>query len=262
MSDLEIKIGAGGVATVMFNRPDALNAITNDMVDTLNAELPALGRDSAVKVVVLQAEGRAFSAGGDVKKMKGSASPLSFEERVAALRARQEAVIALWQLPKVTIARVQGVAAGMGFGFALACDFRVGGPKASFTTGFVKVGFSGDFGATWLLSRITGPDRAQQLFLSSDKVGAQKAAELGILSHLVEEDALVGTVEKMAEGYAAGAVLAHGYIKANFRQVLMQDFRNSLDTEALHQIRLATTEDHSEALRAFAEKRAPVFSGR
>ncbi|SFC28303.1 enoyl-CoA hydratase-related protein [Tropicimonas isoalkanivorans] len=261
MADLEIGITKDGICRITLNRPDALNAVTDEMFDTLAVELPKIGRDAAVRVVLLGSVGRGFCAGADVKGMKGNASSMPFETRVETLRRRQEAVVALHEMPKVTIARIQGVAAGAGMALAIACDLRVAAPQASFTTAFAKVGFAGDFGITYLLARIIGPDRAQRLLLTSEKLGARDALAIGLVTHLVEGD-LTAEADAISAGLASGPVLAHGYIKANIREVESGNFRASLDAEAFRQIRLATSEDHTEAIRAFAEKRPPVFRGR
>lgn len=259
--DILIERDENGVATVTLKRPDSMNAFTDGMFRGLCSILNDLGQDSAVKALILTGAGRAFSAGGDVKQMKGSASTQTFEDRVEALRQRHELAVALYEFPRVTIAAINGVAAGAGCALALACDFRIGTPRTSFVTGFVGVGFSGDFGGTYFLSNIVGPDKAKALYLSSERVGAEEAQRLGLISTIVEDDALLDEAKAQALQYASGATLAHSYIKKNFRALDAVSLRNLLDVEAVNQIRLATSEDHSEALRAFVEKRKPQFKG-
>jgi len=251
-----------GIATITLNRPESMNAITDGMFRGLYTSLKELERDPGVKALILTGAGRAFSAGGDVKQMKGSASTLTFEDRVEALRQRHELAIAMYEFPRVTIAAVNGVAAGAASALALACDFRIGTPNTSFITGFVGVGFSGDFGGTYFLSKIVGPDKAKALFLSSERVTAESAKDLGLISEIVEIESILEEAKNRARHYASGALLAHNYIKKNFRALDGVSLRELLDVEAVNQIRLATSEDHTEAIRAFAEKRKPQFKGR
>lgn len=260
--EIEIEVGKDGVALVTLNRPEALNSITDEMYKILIGELPKLGADSAVGAVIVAGNGRAFCAGANVKGMKGNTSPLTYEERVEALRTKQKFIVSLHEMPKVTIAKVHGVAAGAGMSLALTCDFRVASPKASFITSFANVGFSGDFGGTYFLSRLIGPARAQELYLTSEKISAEKALALGIISILTDEDKFDAETLRLARKFANGPRLAYARIKDNFKTAQTGDLHAVLESEALNQIRLAQSEDHTEAIRAFAEKRTPVFKGR
>ncbi|MBD0417326.1 enoyl-CoA hydratase/isomerase family protein [Oryzicola mucosus] len=251
-----------GIATVTLNRPEVLNAINDSIIFPLIEDLEKIAQDPAIRVVILTGAGRAFSAGGDVKAMKGNANPMSYEDRVGLLRRRHELSRVLYEFPKVTIAMVNGVAAGAGFALSLACDFRLAARSAKFVTSFVTVGFAGDFGGTYFLTRLLGPSKAKELFLTSEKLDAERALSLGIVSKVVEDDALVAETRAFARTFADGAVLAHGYIKRNFRAAETGTLQDVLDLEAFHQIRLAVSEDHTEAVNAFQEKRRPVFKGR
>lgn len=260
--DYLIDIAEDGIATITLNRPDSLNALNDSMIYGLINELPALASNPAVGALVLTGAGRAFCSGGDVKGMKGNTSSLTYEDRVEALRSKHLLVTALAEFPKVTIAMVNGTAAGAGLGLALACDFRVASQSAKFLTSFVKVGFSGDFGGTYFLTRLLGAAKAKELYLTSDKVEADKALALGIVSRVTPDEELSAATREFARGFSQGARLAHSYIKRNFAAAPTSSLQEVLDMEAFYQIRLANSEDHTEAIKAFAEKRQPAFKGR
>lgn len=251
-----------GVATLTLDRPDSLNAITDAMIEALDAALDRLGRDPAVGAIVLTGAGRAFCAGGDVKGMKGNASTLTPEERIENLRAKHRTVLKLHEVPKVTIAAINGAAAGAGLCLALACDFRIAARSAKLTTSFVKVGFAGDFGGIWFLTRLVGGARARELYLLSEKIGAERALELGLVGRVVDDAALADETLGLARTFATGPRLAYGYVKRNARIAETGSLAETLDSEAINQIRLANSADHTEAIAAFREGRAPVFTGR
>ncbi|MGN6750522.1 MAG: enoyl-CoA hydratase-related protein, partial [Xanthobacteraceae bacterium] len=147
---------ADGVATLTLNRPDRLNALSAPIMEGLLEALPRLASDAAIGAIVLTGAGRAFCAGGDVKRMASETVPRSSEEDVARLRSRMEISRLLHEIPKPTIAMVNGAAAGAGLAMALACDLRFAGESARFVTAFAKVGFSGDFGGSYFLSKLVG----------------------------------------------------------------------------------------------------------
>ena len=153
-----------GIATLTFNRPERMNALSTPIMEGLLQGLPRLAGDPEVKVVVLTGAGRAFCAGGDVKSMaEGGGERRSAAEAAAHLRSRMEVSRILHELPKPTIAMINGPAAGAGLALALACDLRIAGTSARLVTAFVKVGFSGDFGGSYFLTRLVGTARAREL---------------------------------------------------------------------------------------------------
>ncbi len=250
-----------GIATLTLNRPERLNAFSPDMLAGLHEALPRLGADPAVGAIVLTGAGRAFCAGGDVKTM-GKRAERSFEQRVESIRTMHQLPLMMRTLPKVIIGMINGVAVGAGLGLALACDLRVAGSSARFGTGFGKIGYSGDFGGSWLLTRLVGTAKARELYLLGDMINAQDAGALGMVNQVVDDTALHGATDAFARRIADGPRVAYGYMKRNLHAAETEPLATVLEMEAVHQARTAQTEDHREAVAAFAEKRPPVFRGR
>lgn len=181
---------------------------------------------------------------------------------VEALRQQEEISRLLFEMPKPTVAAINGVAAGAGLSVALAADLRVASDQARFTTAFAKVGFSGDFGGTWLLQRLVGPMKAKELYFMSDVFDAQRALELGLVTKVVPHEALMEETMALARRLAAGPTLAYGRIKDNFVYGATNSFADTLTHEAENMIASGRTQDHLNAARAFVEKREPTFEGR
>lgn len=252
-----------GVLTLTMNRPDRLNALSWEMCDRLIRALSRAAEDRAVGAIVLTGTGRAFCAGGDVKSMaEGQNAEQSYEERVADLRRRMEAARLLHEMAKPTIAMVRGPAAGAGLSLALACDLRIAGEDARFTTAFAKVGLSGDFGGHYFLTRIVGTAKARELYLLSPMIDAARALALGLVHRVVPDAALEAETLKTARALAAGPRVALGYMKQNLNLAEGASLAMVMDAEALRHTRCTATEDHREAAAAFVQKRAPAFKGR
>lgn len=250
-----------GVVTLLLDRPDRLNAITAPMFESLLERCTRIASDPEVGALVLAGAGRAFCAGGDVKEMADRA-PEPAEVAVATLRRRMELARLLHEMPKPTIARVHGPAAGAGLCLALACDLRIASPDASFTTAFGRVGYAGDYGGSYFLPRLVGQAKARELYFTSATVGADEALALGLVNRIVPGDALDDHVTALAEGLAAGPRVALAQMKRNLATAERGDLGAVLDSEAEGQIRCRFTEDHREAARAFLERRPPRFTGR
>ena len=165
-------------------------------------------------------------------------------------------------MPKVVIAMVNGPAVGAGLGLALACDLRIAGRSARFGTGFAGVGYSGDFGGSWSLTRLVGTAKARELYFLGDMIDASAAASLGLVNRVVEDEALHAETMALARRIGDGPRVAFGYMKRNLFAAETEPFAAVLEMEAVHQARTAMTEDHREAATAFVEKRRPVFKGR
>ena len=250
------------VATLTLNRPDRLNALSTSILDGLLEALPRLGADPEVAVVVLTGAGRGFCAGGDVKGMAEGSSQLGVPDAVQRLRGRMEVSRLLHEIPKPTIAMVNGPAAGAGLAMALACDLRVASESARFITAFVKVGFSGDFGGSYFLSKLIGTGKARELYYTGESMDASQALALGVVNEVVPDFELLDTTMALARRLADGPRVALGLMKRNFNAAEYGSLSELLDLEALHQVQTSKTEDHQEAARAFVEKRPPIFKGR
>jgi 2-(1,2-epoxy-1,2-dihydrophenyl)acetyl-CoA isomerase len=240
-----------------------MNALSTPIMEGLLEGLPRLAGDPAVRVVVLTGAGRAFCAGGDVKSMaEGGGEERTAAEATARLRARMEVSRILYELPKPTIAMINGPAAGAGLAFALACDLRIAGASARFVTAFVRVGFSGDFGGSYFLTRLVGTAKARELYFTGRPVDADEALSLGLVNRIVPDDRLADATMELARSLADGPAIALSLMKRNLNCAESGGLAELLDMEAAHQVQTGRTEDHREAARAFVEKRAPSFVGR
>jgi 2-(1,2-epoxy-1,2-dihydrophenyl)acetyl-CoA isomerase len=253
-----------GVATLTLNRPDRLNAFSVPMLDALLEALPRLAADPAVGALVVTGSGRAFCAGGDVKAMAEGREfgGDTLEDKAQALRARMEVSRWLHEMPKPTIAMIRGAAAGAGLSVALACDLRIAGDSARLGTAFARVGYSGDFGGSFFLTRLVGTARARELYFTADLVDAATALGLGLVNRVVPDARLEEETRALAIRLARGPRVAYRYMKRNLNSAESGSLEELLDLEAWHHSRCGLTEDHREATRAFVEKREPVFRGR
>jgi 2-(1,2-epoxy-1,2-dihydrophenyl)acetyl-CoA isomerase len=252
-----------GVAILTFNRPERLNALSADMIQNAIAALERYSIDPAVGCIVVTGAGRGFCSGGDVSAMNtGASGTFTFEQRVDRQRASHRLSALLHSIPKVTIAAINGAAAGAGLSIALACDLRVASDKAKLTTAFAKVGFSGDFGITWPLTRLLGEAKAKELLFLSEVLTAEQALAAGLVNQVAPHDELLAKALELATRIARGPQIALRHMKENVGLASTQDYQSMLDREALTHLRCGETEDHKEGAKAFVEKRAPKFSGR
>ena len=249
------------VAVVTLHRPDARNALTLGMKDALRELLPALADDREVGCVLLTGAGGAFCAGGDTKVM-AQGPPTEREPRVAMLRREHEIPAALHRMPKPTLAALPGPAAGAGFALALACDLRVLAESAFVTTAYARLGLSGDYGASWFLTRLVGTAKARELLFTAARVDAQECLRLGIANRVAPDASLASEAEDLARQLAAGPPIALRYMKQNLNLALVAPLEACLDEEAERMVAGAFTADYVEAVKAFGEKRAPRFRGR
>ncbi len=258
----------GHVATITLNRPEKRNALSDYLTPALRETLLRLDTDPAVRCIVITGAGTAYCAGGDVSGMGGrgqsdaTAPRPSPEDAVRTLTHKQETLtLRLHELSKPTIAALPGPAAGAGLSIALACDLRIGADSAFITTAFANIGLSGDYGCSWLLTRLVGTSRAKELFYTARRVPAQECLALGIFNEVVPFDALGTRAAELAAAIAAGPPVAIRYMKENLNRAIGQDLATCLRMEADRMVRCTRTEDHKEAVQAFLGKRTPEFKG-
>jgi 2-(1,2-epoxy-1,2-dihydrophenyl)acetyl-CoA isomerase len=259
LSQVENRVG-----TLTFNRPNKLNAFNGELLSQAVDCLTKWSTDPEVGAIVVTGAGRAFCAGGDVSTMaQENAEPApTFEQHVDRLRQWQRISWMLYDMPKVTVAAVNGFAMGAGLGIALSCDLRIASDAAKFGTAYSKIAFGGDFGTTWLLTHAVGPAKAKELLFLADTIDAAEALRLGLVNHVVPHETFSAKVRETSERLAHGPLTSYRYMKANVNLATYTDFRTHLDREAETHLRCGMTEDHKEGVRAFMEKRAPQFTGR
>ena len=257
-----------GVAVITMNRPDRRNAFSQAMVSALGEVLARVETDEAVGCVVLTGAAGAFCAGGDVKGMAapradGDGAGPSLDAAIHRQRLNQRATSGrLWSMPKPTIAAIGGPAAGAGLSLALACDLRYAVPNALLTTAFARVGFAGDYGGTWFLTRLVGSGKAKELYYFSERLSAGEAERLGIVNAIFPADDFEREVMTRARRLAAGPSVAYRYMKENLNRAVAGELADCMDLEVTHHVHTGLTEDHRDAVQAFVDKREPRFRGR
>lgn len=249
----------GHAAWIRFERPERLNALNGQMLGELLDAVEEVAADETVRVLVLHGSGRGFSAGGDLTEGAGAGVLDGYpqEGRAARLRELMRTSELIRRMPAITIAAVHGPCAGAGLSIAAAADLRFAQRGASFSTAFLNAGLSGDYGGTWLLSRLLGGARARELYLRPTPISAERAAEIGLVSEVVDD--VVGAVEEVVRELSAAPATALALMKQNLVDADDGSFELVLDREVhRHMISLAHP-DALEASRAFIQKRRPVF---
>jgi 2-(1,2-epoxy-1,2-dihydrophenyl)acetyl-CoA isomerase len=254
----------GHVAVVTLNRPESYNSLSSTLMVRLAQNLSDLAADPEIGCVVITGAGKAFSSGGDVKaQVERAKDPAQTPEKgMQELRGWMESGRLLHEMPKPTIAMVNGVAAGAGMGIALACDIRIVAQSARMTTAFAKVGLSGDFAGHYFLTRLAGTARARELFFTSDIIDSKKIEAYGLANQVVPDADLEKVTMELAHRLGNGPRVAWRYMKMNMKMAEEGSLAQLMDAEALGIMRCRLTEDHKEASQAFTEKRAPVFKGK
>jgi 2-(1,2-epoxy-1,2-dihydrophenyl)acetyl-CoA isomerase len=257
----------GSIATLTLNRPEQMNTLSQELLDETLLALQEVAADDVVRVLIITGKGRAFCAGGDLTTFAAgtglaASGGSSLQTRVDRLRGMMRTSQLLREMPKVTIAAINGACAGAGLSWAAAADLRYAAQSARFNTAFLGAGLSGDFGGTWSLSRIVGPAKARELYLLAEKFTAEEAAAMGLVTRVLPDEELLVEVHRVAERLAAFAPLAVRAVKANLNDALEMSLAQMLDIEADRHTRLGATADAREAAAAFLEKRTPVFQGR
>ena len=249
---------ANGVAKITLNRPQALNAFTPKMNSELQEILKDADDDKKIRCFLITGSGRAFCAGQDLKgrtpEQKGSLGE--------SLRARYNPIILrLRRTEKIALAAVNGTAAGAGCNLALACDLRIASEEAKFIQAFVRVGLAPDSGGSFILPRLVGLSKAMELLLLGEPVDAREALRIGLVARVLSASELSNAAGEMAEKLACGP-RSIGLIKRAVNHAMLPDLESQLEYEAYLQEIAGRSADYDEGVRAFLEKRTPVFTGK
>lgn len=252
---------ADSKATITLNSPHNLNAFNEGMIRDVTEALECAEADEAVKVIVIDAEGKAFSGGGDIgemgKALDEGKTPFDVTVGLIAELSRKIKTIG-----KPVITSVRGAAAGAAFNLALASDFCVAAENAKFIQAFVGIGLVPDAGGMYLLTRAVGVNKAVHLAMLGTPVTAAEALEYGFVYQVCPVEALGAETDKLAARLAAGPSKAYARIKEQVLAAQFGDFEEYIKVECAAQIASGNTKDYEEGIRAFLEKRKPVFTGK
>ena len=243
-----------GVRTLTLNRPARKNAVTWQMWDALAEALRAAAEDRSVRVLVLAGAGGAFCSGADI-------GDSTSRDPIDKMRRFTEVATLLHELPKPTIAQVNGIAVGAGWNLALGCDLVVATPESKFSQIFGRRGLSPDLGGSWLLAKVVGLQQAKRLALLAETIDAAEAYRLNLVTWVVDAGEIDGFTTDLATRLAAGPPVASAQTKMMLNSAAASDFDTALENESRAQLVNFATTDPGEAYAAFAERREPNFTG-
>ncbi len=254
---------ADSICTITMNRPEVYNALNDKLTYELQDALKSADRDAAARVVILTGAGKAFCSGQDLGDLKEKYVPGYVPHLGDDLRKRYNPIVKrIREMEKPVIAAVNGVAAGAGLSFALACDIRIASEAASFIEVFINVGLIPDSGSTFMLPRLVGLAKAMELCLTGDKVSAAEAHRIGLVNTVVPADALMEETHKVAARLSGLPARGIALTKRLLNESFDNDLLEQLEAEAFAQETAGMTEDHFEGVVAFVEKRKPTFKGK
>ncbi|MEM7096216.1 MAG: enoyl-CoA hydratase-related protein [Actinomycetota bacterium] len=252
------------IATITFNRPDRMNTITHRMLNGLSELLLQADRDREVRAIIITGAGKAWCAGLDMAAaMAGDAFDSEGQERPAPgeFDLRDAPPIVLNKIDTPTIAALNGGAAGYGMDIALGCDLRIASTKAKLSAAYTARNLVPESGGTWLLPRIVGWSKASELLFTARTLTADQALEFGLVSEVVDPEALTDAARNLAGEIAANAPLAVRAAKRMMRHAMTEDFEDHVQREYLALLQLFSTKDFREGIAAFMEKRQADFTG-
>lgn len=248
-----------GIARIILNRPDAYNSVNKVLGEEWIAALDQCAVDKSIRVVIITGEGKAFCAGQDLKEIVKPEKDFEFNK---LLEERYTPIVEkILNLEKPVIAAVNGVAAGAGANFALACDIIVASEKASFIQAFSGIGLIPDSGGTYFLPRVVGRARAMAYAMLGDKISATKAEEIGMIYRAIAAEEFEEEVEKLAQKMAKMPTRALALTKKAINASMGNTFDTHMPYENALQAEASATEDYREGVNAFVEKRKPAFKG-
>ncbi len=251
------------IARITINRPEVLNALDENSLELLNKTLSDVSKDESIRCVIIGGSGRAFCVGADLKFMrsfldKGERFPYGDFLR----KYFNKVIIRITSMPKPVIASINGVAAGAGIGIALACDYKIASEKASFVEAFLNVALIPDSGTCFFLLKKMGLTKTMEFLTLAGTIDAKQALEYGLINKVVPEEKLKEETDQIALKYAELPTKAIALTKKLVYYSYEKDLESVLEYEAYLQEIAGSSEDHLEGLKAFLEKRKPVFKGR
>ncbi|ANU23917.1 enoyl-CoA hydratase [Planococcus donghaensis] len=248
----------GRIAQLLLNRPDSMNAMNGKMMKELADCFESLQQDSTVQVLIIRGEGRAFSAGGDIKEMMDPENPMDID---VVMKDVSRLAKALYTLPQITVAVIHGASAGLAFSMALACDYVIAEENSKLAMNFIGIGLVPDGGGHFFMKERVGVAKAKQIIWAGQKLKAHDALSKG----LIEEVTAEGRGLEHAEIYAAVAIASPLKAKLATKHILHQtkveELVHVLEMEAAAQSAMRKSADHIEGIQAFVEKRKPEFKG-
>lgn len=248
------------IATITMNRPDKLNAVTDEMVAELTEAFGQAQADAQVRAILFTGAGRAFSAGADMNELAANHTAEGITELI--IGRYKPLFLAISQMPKPVIAAVRGPAAGMASSLALACDLRIMSDDAYLVLSFTNIGLMAAAGSTWLLTRLVGYSRAYEIAAEGEKISAAQCLSWGLCNQITLPDALTSQAYVRTLKLAQRPTLALGLTKLAMQNAYTNSFEQQFDLEGNWQQQTVAGHDHHEGVRAFFEKRKPVFIGK
>lgn len=257
----------GKIGILTLNRPEAKNALSDELTPAIRKKIFELNEDNRIKVLIITGTGDAFCAGGDVKSMnsskdKGWTELKTEKETIKDLQKKQITLTAaLYNFSKPTIAVLPGAAAGAGLSIALSCDFRFVSKNAFVIAGYGKIALTGDYGITWLLTKLIGPSKAKDILFSNRKIPAKEGMNIGIFDKVFDGKKLLKESIEYANSIGSFSPIALKAMKKNINNATNINLIEALDQEAIDLIKASKSKDHKEGIKAFVEKRNPSFTG-